>query len=141
MKIQNLLFLTLIFLAFSCQKDDEPMDDGPTVPTYPITFNAVVCDQTIDPTCLDEASKVPAPNVSIFLFESDVLRERGEPRIREDTTDINGQIFFSGLTANDYFYTAVYPNPNAVEEDTKKFFVRISPNTVNNQEEVIFLKK
>lgn len=138
--MKNLLFLFLPLLIIGCKKDDDGGTNPPIEPVYSVTFNALVCDTEIDITCTDESSKTIAPNVNIFLFESEQARELHQQIVSEGKTDINGQITFGNLPSGDYFYSAVHPDPNSVTEEIVLHFVRISPNTTNNKEEVLFQK-
>lgn len=122
-------------------EDEEMIPSEPTVPIYNVIFSAMICDQEIDIDCRSDESKIVSPNVDIRLFESEQARDLNQQIVAEGKTDINGEFVVTGLPAMDYFYVATYPNPTSVENEIILHFVRISPNTINNKKEIIFLKK
>ncbi|MCR9287664.1 MAG: hypothetical protein NXI23_09800 [Bacteroidetes bacterium] len=139
MKNRRFLFLLFLFAVMSCGKDsDNVMEEDPIMTSYSATFRTIVCDQEIDIDCNAEDSKIAAPSVQIFLFESVQARDLGQQIVTEGVTDINGYIGFTGLEAKDYFYLAIHPDPTVVEAALIQHHIRISPNTPSLVEEVVF---
>ncbi|RMG81083.1 MAG: hypothetical protein D6714_13540 [Bacteroidetes bacterium] len=136
------LILGLLCLSGSACRNKETLPDnliGP--PVYSVVFSAQICPPESQPDCFDGTGSLPVAGVRLWLFESETARELGQKVIVEGTSNATGNMTFSGLSARDYFYTAEYPDPDAVAEPVLKHFIRISPNTSHLEESILFIGK
>jgi hypothetical protein len=141
MRIKYFLYLIVLFSVVGCAKEDTRTEEKLTTKvSHSASFKAIICDQSVDIDCEEVASKMPAANVQIYLFESVEARILGQQIVTEGVTDINGYVGFSGLEAKTYFYSAFYPNPDEVKNVLEEYHIRISSNTPSVNEEIIFLR-